>query len=131
MGRDVVYAVRVQEFIKIGFTGRGTDQRMKEMQTGNPYVLELIGCADGSMEAETAIHRLLKPYNVRGEWFTDHPDVLDVVDKIVNNDRAWINSIQPRYFAWAVRNVRDEMEHMDTPDALTFEEKLAQIDNIE
>lgn len=64
-------------FVKIGLvrdngTGRSSDDRLLEHQTGNPRQLVVAGsiATVASVSAfETAVHQRLAPHRVNGEWF--------------------------------------------------------------
>lgn len=66
----MIYAIRAvgTEFIKFGRAG-SVGKRLKELDTGCPYELEIMAVADWPDGAETAIHRLLEDANVKLEWF--------------------------------------------------------------
>ena len=63
---------------KIGFTDRPVVDRLRELQTGNPRPLEIVGVIEsGSMATESAIHRNWQADSVQGEWFKDSPALRD------------------------------------------------------
>ena len=69
-----LYALRAEglPYIKIGCTVRSPQKRLKLLQTGQPYRLEL--CASVHVEAdmrpiEKALHRFLREKRQHGEWF--------------------------------------------------------------
>jgi hypothetical protein len=55
--------------VKVGWTDRHLLERMEELQTGNPAVLHLLAAIRGGRDIETALHRSMAPYRLRGEWF--------------------------------------------------------------
>ena len=58
------------EFIKIGFTDRTVDDRVKELQTGNPRELELEALIEeGDLQTENRIHNRFSDLRKIGEWF--------------------------------------------------------------
>lgn len=65
-----VYVLRpaIGEAIKVGET---TDlpPRVKELQTGNPYPLEVVHLLPGDKLLERAFHRRLRAARTCGEWF--------------------------------------------------------------
>lgn len=66
----MIYLVKCGEFHKIGYTsGRKADDRIKSMQTGNPYPLDLAGLWHGTENDEAALHVYYAHRKVRGEWF--------------------------------------------------------------
>ena len=84
-----VYFISDSKFVKIG-SAINPNQRLKELQTGNPNPLEimyLLPCksrADAS-QAEHKLHLIYSAHKKTGEWF-DVLDVFDITiyDKILN-----------------------------------------------
>lgn len=64
--------------IKVGIA-RVVASRIKTIQDYHPYPLVLLGDVPGARKHEAQIHRLLRDYRLRGEWFSAHADVLDLV----------------------------------------------------
>jgi len=58
-------------FYKIGITKRDVDVRMKELKTGNPIPLKLVGVyeSENYNHVETWLHRKFKYKRQEGEWF--------------------------------------------------------------
>lgn len=58
--------------IKIGFTTRDPGVRLAQLQTGHPDRLHVIfAFRVTSTHAETALHRSMDQWRVRGEWFEE------------------------------------------------------------
>jgi hypothetical protein len=53
---------------KIGFTNQ-VGRRLKYMKVNNPVSLELVNSWLGNRADETAIHKALRCWHVRGEWY--------------------------------------------------------------
>ena len=53
---------------KIGFS-YSPNQRLIELQTGNPFPLFVFKTVKGDMEMEKTFHFLYRQYRTRGEWF--------------------------------------------------------------
>lgn len=68
--RSRVYFVRAGDhgFIKVG-VAVDVAARIRELQTGNPTKLVLLGTIVGDRSLEAAIHRRFRDSRVRGEWF--------------------------------------------------------------
>lgn len=64
----VIYVVETKN-IKIGYSTNPT-KRLKELQTANPYRLNLIHVEKGDYIKEKTIHNKLKKYSLIGEWFS-------------------------------------------------------------
>ena len=81
--RPIIYAysdTRYPGMLKVGFTARNIDVRMKEhyptLVPGQSWKVELIRTAmrkDGSVFSDKAVHRVLRNAHIpnpEGEWFT-------------------------------------------------------------
>lgn len=63
--------------VKIGYSVN-PPARVRELQTGNPRPLVLLGWGEGTEADEAGLHMQFLQYNLLGEWFIAAPDVLDV-----------------------------------------------------
>lgn len=64
--RKKVEGVRV----KIGFTTDPTiEARLKDLQTGNPFPLKILGAVRGKAELERVLHQKYRNRRLMGEWF--------------------------------------------------------------
>lgn len=61
--------------IKIGTTS-DLDRRLRELQTGNPVSLILLGTIPGSREEEHVVQSMFKHLQMEGEWFRPGEDLL-------------------------------------------------------
>lgn len=78
MGLPTIYFVQVDRPdgpVKIGYTGRRVGARMAEGQTFSPLELEVLVEAYGTYEDEAHLHRIFKPYHIRGGVVHARPDV--------------------------------------------------------
>lgn len=96
-----IYFVSDGTAIKIGWSPKPAE-RCKSLATGNPRPLVVLAQIPGTLRDEKLLQRLLKPYQVRSEWFHARKPVLALVD-------------------WAKR-------HGDQPDAL--DERVALLDKL-
>lgn len=69
----MVYIIRMNGLYKIGWSTRPLE-RLKALQTGVPYELELVGTIEGDLAAERIWHHLFRDKHVRGEWFALAPE---------------------------------------------------------
>lgn len=69
----------VTPMLKIGFSLRRPDLRLRGCQTGSPSKLELICVIVGTMRDERALHIRFKADHSHGEWFTYSGDLQDYV----------------------------------------------------
>lgn len=67
--------------IKIGWS-QNVEQRVAELQTGNPHPLAVLHRIPGTKNNERHLHDLLGHLRVTGEWFADHPEVRRWTDEI-------------------------------------------------
>lgn len=55
--------------VKIGYTTRSADDRLRELQTGNGNKLRLLTYIRGGRDIELMIHAACQRERVEGEWF--------------------------------------------------------------
>lgn len=66
--------------IKIGIACN-VERRLAELQVGSPYELKLLHAQRiKDTKTEKEIHRHLRKYHMRGEWFSAHPYVLELIE---------------------------------------------------
>lgn len=75
MGQVYFIEDREARAIKVGWTSRDPAKRLRVLQTGCPRPLALMGSVEGSKGDEKALHDRLRAYRLRGEWFSDCPEV--------------------------------------------------------
>lgn len=81
----MIYAIHAETtaFVKIGITARhDISLRLTGLQNGNPHKLIVLGTAHWPDSTERNIHRFLKAYRVRGEWFRMEGKALEVLAAI-------------------------------------------------
>lgn len=54
--------------VKIGYSS-DPEQRIHNIQTGNPREIIYLGCIDGNEEVEAALHSEFEEHHIRGEWY--------------------------------------------------------------
>ena len=57
------------DLYKLGYTDTDIESRIKALQTGCPYKLELIHSVNGSLYDEKKLHKLWNHVRENGEWF--------------------------------------------------------------
>ncbi len=68
----IVYFIGQEESgpVKIGFTADRTGQRrLNQLQTGSPEKYVILGSIGAGPSVEKAIHNLMAPHRISGEWF--------------------------------------------------------------
>lgn len=64
--------------VKIGVSAK-PDQRLREVQTGNPHPLELALIVPGGYALERRLHQQYAPIRLRGEWFKLTQELVDLI----------------------------------------------------
>lgn len=70
-----VYFIQCGNYIKIGHAD-DPERRLRELQTGNPNKLELLGYVSGDIVREREIHFTFADFRTDGEWFELTTDIL-------------------------------------------------------
>jgi hypothetical protein len=68
-----VYVIGCQVGCKIGWTSKDPRDRVRALQTGNPYPIHLAGSVPGGLDMEAAAHERFDDYRMSGEWFDVNP----------------------------------------------------------
>ena len=78
------YLLKSGNYLKIGYASN-FKKRLFAYNTHNPDV-EVIDTFDsGTLETETMMHRQLKPYKHRGEWYEFNPEILKVWNAVTQH----------------------------------------------
>lgn len=72
----MLYFIKSNGFVKIGYA-KNIDKRMKQYYTHNPD-FQLLDSIDGELQEEKFLHKILKNYQFRTEWFYDVPEVYSI-----------------------------------------------------
>ena len=72
--KHYVYMIKADQFVKVG-VAKNPEKRLEQMQTGSPYELEIIALLpfitrSMAFEYENHLHRRLRRFHFRGEWFS-------------------------------------------------------------
>ena len=78
--------------VKIGFTERDVDDRLREFQTGCPGILTPLLQMSGTRQDEQAWHERFAAARERGEWFRPVPELLQAVDQFETWSQICIES---------------------------------------
>ena len=71
--------------VKVGFTTKAPEERLNEIQTGNPNKLKLIGHFPGTIRDEKEVHKRWEVVKAKGgsEWFNvNEQAALDMIQKM-------------------------------------------------
>jgi len=66
-----VYFIRSTRFVKIG-VAINPNQRLSDIQVGNPHPSRIVGLVPGGREQERRFHKEFKHFRRAGEWFWWH-----------------------------------------------------------
>jgi hypothetical protein len=78
----VIYFAKCCDFIKIGYTSDDAESRVKNLQTGCPFKISLIGAIDGDRSAENTLHGILAAHHYRGEWFRESDELSEIIETL-------------------------------------------------
>lgn len=67
---------------KIGYSSN-PPQRLRDLQTGMPTKLSLVGSSPGGRSVEAQLHAALKDRHARGEWFSLGDDPWPIVEETI------------------------------------------------
>jgi hypothetical protein len=73
-----VYFIRGGDLVKIGKANH-PEMRLRELQTGSPFALELLLTLEGGTQEERALHKRFIAYRVRNEWFRYEDEIRDFI----------------------------------------------------
>lgn len=76
--KGTIYFIKSDETkeIKIGYTSGEVEKRLKSLQTGHPYKLQVLATMPGSRDDEKNLHERFASSRLSGEWFKPYPDLL-------------------------------------------------------
>lgn len=72
----MLYLVKSGKYVKIGYA-KDVSKRMKAYSCTNPDY-QLLDTSEGNLKMETFLHKILKPYQYRTEWFYNVPEIYDI-----------------------------------------------------
>lgn len=76
--------------IKIGKANSPPD-RLRELQTGSPDRLKIIGMMQGDEATEYALHDLFARHRLDGEWFSPDDDLTEFIETVVNSRNPFLH----------------------------------------
>lgn len=80
--KEFVYFLTAGPFIKIGKTSGDPSARIRDLQTGCPYRIELAAFLPGGLEQEFSLHRRFAHLRTSGEWFRKEGALAEFVDSL-------------------------------------------------
>jgi hypothetical protein len=76
--------------IKIG-VAQNPMNRLRSLQTGHPFELQLLGTIPGNATDEKRLHHRFSKYHLRGEWFSE--DIKPLVLWLIARERERIDAL--------------------------------------
>ena len=86
MSEGFVYFIQEEEEtgnIKIGFSEKHPEGRLKDFQTGNSKKLILLGYIEGTFEDESSLHQEFYEERRNGEWFEPSPRLKERIKELL------------------------------------------------
>jgi len=87
---QLLYIAKAGDDIKIGIS-QFPENRIKQLQTSNSKIVELLFEIEGGLELEKILHKKFNEYNVSGEWFNVSDDVLSRIISYAKRESERIN----------------------------------------
>jgi len=111
---DVYFIACNNEFVKAGFARFSVDERLKELQTGCPYDLKVIGVLHAARaRAERWFHHAMREDRVRGEWF-----------KLTDRVRLMIHNVNKGFWPTSAAEVEWLFEFGHVPEVAQVAEQM-------
>lgn len=83
LGTIYYIACSETERLKIGYTGKSVESRVKNLQTGSAGELVIIATQPGTKEDEAALHNHFASQRLHGEWFEMNEALFDHICEVV------------------------------------------------
>jgi hypothetical protein len=72
--------------VKVGFTRKNPYSRMRDLQTGCPFKIRMLGFVFGNLEFEAELHDVFREERAEGEWFAFGEYVEKNIRRILDAD---------------------------------------------
>lgn len=102
----MIYFIQCNDYVKVGYTSN-LKSRMKDYVTENPYPTKLLHILNGGYDIERKIHKQLKKFKHRGEWFLYTAEVKDKIAFIIAENKS---NVEPS----KSKAKRDKYRHLTT-----------------
>lgn len=89
----MIYFIQVDNYLKVGYTSN-LKERYKAYITENPNPPKLLYTINGAYDIENKIHKQLKEFHHRAEWFHLTKECEALIKKIVKENK---DNIEPKY----------------------------------
>jgi hypothetical protein len=102
----MIYFIESGDYVKVGYTS-DIKNRYKKYVTENPNQIKLLATFKGGYDTEKKIHRQLKEYHHRGEWFKFNDEVRELLIQIKKENA---NNIEPVH----IKKKKNKSRHLET-----------------
>jgi len=89
----MIYFIQADNYVKVGYTSN-LKKRFQDYVTENPNKVILIAQCNGAYDIENKIHKQLKDFHHRAEWFHLNKESETLIKKIVKENK---DNIEPKY----------------------------------
>jgi len=89
----MIYFIQADNYVKIGYTSN-LKERFKAYITENPNIPKLLYTCNGAYDIENKIHKQMKEFHHRAEWFHYNQESEALIKKIIKENK---NNIEPKY----------------------------------
>lgn len=88
-----VYFLTDTKNVKIGFTGGDVYKRLKQLNTGSPLQLYILGWIEGDLQTEKELHMKFSHLRLKqnGEWFKANSDLIDYINQVNEKPNTYVD----------------------------------------
>ena len=95
--KPYVYAISDGVHIKIG-VAQCPHNRLKQLATGNPNKLTILGTFDGGYELESELHKRFTKVRDNGEWFIPTESLLEYLNTNIQDKHITLINNQIKFY---------------------------------
>lgn len=88
-----VYFLTDTKNVKIGFTSGDVQKRLKQLSTGSPFKLYVLGWIEGDLQKEKELHTKFANLKLKknGEWFQANQDLIDYINEVNEKPNTYVD----------------------------------------
>lgn len=84
----MIYFLKANDKVKIGYAD-DPSKRIPEIQTSNPFELEVFLIIDGNYDKESELHKRFQKHRTSGEWFELEEPIQSFIKENLELDRKY------------------------------------------
>jgi len=84
----MIYFLKANDKVKIGYAD-DPSKRIPEIQTSNPFELEVLLIIDGNYDKESELHKRFEKHRTSGEWFELEEPIQSFIKENLELDRKY------------------------------------------